>query len=183
MTKKFIELDSKLIEDYLETRRDPIVCSIEPGMYSGYFDWAECSRPTCVRPYVKLCLIEVVTVHAELHSVSQKLLASVLPKVIDGLGEEFARLLGAVKKFSKSGGLQARIELLALRECTALYNSPRSEQLFDECLQLLPPVTGNGYTVLRNIFLRIFQNHKITSNQDLMIDNAWSRFYQNSVKI
>ena len=79
------------------------------------------------------------------HSVSQKLLASVLPKVIDGLGEEFARLLGAVKKFSKSGGLQARIELLDLRECTALYNSPRSEQLFDECLQLLPPVTGKGH--------------------------------------
>ena len=39
--KKFIELDSRLIEDYLETRRDPIVCSIEPGMYSGFFDWSE----------------------------------------------------------------------------------------------------------------------------------------------
>ena len=65
--KKFIELDSRLVEDYLETRRDPIVCSIEPGMYSGFFDWSECPRPVSVRPYVKLCLVEVVAVHAELH--------------------------------------------------------------------------------------------------------------------
>ena len=67
MQKRFIELDSRLVEDYLETRRDPIVCSIEPGMYSGFFDWSECPRPTGVRPYVKLCLVEVVAVHAELH--------------------------------------------------------------------------------------------------------------------
>ena len=79
--RKFAELDNRLIEGYLETRRDPIVCAVEPGMYAGMFDWGACPRPTQVRPYVKLCLIEVVAVHAELHSVSQKLLASVLPKV------------------------------------------------------------------------------------------------------
>jgi len=141
--KKFIELDSRLIEDYLETRRDPIVCSIEPGMYSGFFDWSECNRPIGVRPYVKLCLVEVVAVHAELHSVSQKLLVSVLPKVIDGLAEEFVRLFKAVSKFSRNGAVQAHVELGALRECTALYVSPRSEQLFDEAAKLLPPVTGS----------------------------------------
>ena len=116
-------------------------------MYSGFFDWAEYSNPTCVRPYIKLILIEVVAVHAELHSVSQKLLVSVLPKVIDGLGEEFLRLFKAVSKFSRNGGLQARTEILALRECTALYNSPRSEQLFDDALELLPTVTGT-FTIM-----------------------------------
>ena len=74
-------MDNRLIEGYLETRRDPIVCALEPGMYAGYFDWASCSKPSIVRPYIKLCLIEVVAVHAELHSVSHKLLVSVLPKV------------------------------------------------------------------------------------------------------
>ena len=88
------------------------------------------SNPAQVRPYVKLCLIEVVAVHAELHSVSHKLLVSVLPKVIDGLGEEFVRLLSSVSKFSANGGLQARIEIMAIRECTALYNSPRSQLWF-----------------------------------------------------
>ena len=29
------------------------------------------------------------------------------------------------------------------RECTALYASPRSEQLFDDAQSLLPPITGS----------------------------------------
>ena len=46
--KKFSELDNRLMEGYLETRRDPIVCALEPGMYAGYFDWATCARPNQV---------------------------------------------------------------------------------------------------------------------------------------
>lgn len=155
--KKFSELDNRLVEGYLETRRDPIVCALEPGMYAGYFDWASCPRPSQVRPYVKLCLIEVVAVHAELHSVSQKLLASVLPKVIDGLGDEFVRLLGSVSKFSPHGGLQARIEIRAIEECTALYSSPRSKELFAEALKLLPSVTGNEERQLEEHILQKFR--------------------------
>ncbi|CAG5111692.1 Oidioi.mRNA.OKI2018_I69.chr2.g5970.t1.cds [Oikopleura dioica] len=155
--RKFAELDNRLIEGYLETRRDPIVCAVEPGMYAGMFDWGACPRPTQVRPYVKLCLIEVVAVHAELHSVSQKLLASVLPKVIDGLGDEFVRLLGSVSKFSAHGGLQARIEIRAIEECTALYSSPRSKELFEEALKLLPPVTGNEERQLEEQIMQTFR--------------------------
>lgn len=163
--RKFAELDNRLIEGYLETRRDPIVCAVEPGMYAGMFDWGACPRPTQVRPYVKLCLIEVVAVHAELHSVSQKLLASVLPKVIDGLGDEFVRLLGSVSKFSAHGGLQARIEIRAIEECTALYSSPRSKELFEEALKLLPSVTGNEERQLEE---QIMQNFRKQMHIQLM---------------
>ena len=47
--KKFSELDNRLLEGYLETRRDPIVCALEPGMYAVYFDWATCARPNQVK--------------------------------------------------------------------------------------------------------------------------------------
>ena len=134
-------------------------------MYAGMFDWGACPRPTQVRPYVKLCLIEVVAVHAELHSVSQKLLASVLPKIIDGLGDEFVRLLGSVSKFSAHGGLQARIEIRAIEECTALYSSPRSKELFEEALKLLPSVTGNEE---RHLEEQIMHNFRKQMNIQLM---------------
>lgn len=33
------ELDQRLFENYIELKADPIVGSLEPGIYAGYFDW------------------------------------------------------------------------------------------------------------------------------------------------
>ncbi|XP_064409444.1 exocyst complex component 2 isoform X2 [Latimeria chalumnae] len=40
------ELDQKLFETYIELKADPIVGSLEPGIYAGYFDWKDCLTPT-----------------------------------------------------------------------------------------------------------------------------------------
>ena len=93
---------------------------------------------------------------------SQKLLVSVLPKVIDGLAEEFVRLFKAVSNFSRNGAIQASIELGALRECTALYASPRSKQLFDEAGALLPPVTGSEDRQATDTILTKFRHDMMT---------------------
>ncbi|KAG5849851.1 hypothetical protein ANANG_G00076090, partial [Anguilla anguilla] len=37
------ELDERLFETYIEKKADPIVGSLEPGVYAGYFDWRDCS--------------------------------------------------------------------------------------------------------------------------------------------
>lgn len=38
-------LDDRLFESYIEKKSDPIVGSLEPGIYAGYFDWKDCLRP------------------------------------------------------------------------------------------------------------------------------------------
>uniref|UniRef100_A0A674J0U8 Exocyst complex component 2 n=1 Tax=Terrapene triunguis TaxID=2587831 RepID=A0A674J0U8_9SAUR len=40
------ELDQRLFEIYIELKADPIVGSLEPGIYAGYFDWKDCLIPT-----------------------------------------------------------------------------------------------------------------------------------------
>uniref|UniRef100_A0A6Q2WVN5 Exocyst complex component 2 n=1 Tax=Esox lucius TaxID=8010 RepID=A0A6Q2WVN5_ESOLU len=40
------ELDESLFDNYIERKSDPIVGSLEPGIYAGYFDWRDCSTPT-----------------------------------------------------------------------------------------------------------------------------------------
>uniref|UniRef100_A0A8C0MPG0 Exocyst complex component 2 n=1 Tax=Canis lupus familiaris TaxID=9615 RepID=A0A8C0MPG0_CANLF len=40
------ELDQRLFENYIELKADPIVGSLEPGIYAGYFDWKDCLPPT-----------------------------------------------------------------------------------------------------------------------------------------
>uniref|UniRef100_A0AAR2KXX9 Exocyst complex component 2 n=1 Tax=Pygocentrus nattereri TaxID=42514 RepID=A0AAR2KXX9_PYGNA len=40
------ELDERLFESYIEKKSDPIVGSLEPGIYAGYFDWKDCLPPT-----------------------------------------------------------------------------------------------------------------------------------------
>ncbi|MGH0116172.1 UNVERIFIED_CONTAM: hypothetical protein FKN15_074813 [Acipenser sinensis] len=40
------DLDQRLFETYIELKADPIVGSLEPGIYAGYFDWKDCLPPT-----------------------------------------------------------------------------------------------------------------------------------------
>lgn len=39
------QLDEYLFETYVEKKSDPIVGSLEPGIYAGYFDWKDCLSP------------------------------------------------------------------------------------------------------------------------------------------
>ncbi|KAJ7410959.1 Exocyst complex component 2 [Willisornis vidua] len=59
------ELDQRLFEMYIEFKADPIVGSLEPGIYAGYFDWKDCLVPTGVRNYLKEALVNIIAVHAE----------------------------------------------------------------------------------------------------------------------
>ncbi|KTG45028.1 hypothetical protein cypCar_00003299 [Cyprinus carpio] len=68
------QLDEYLFETYVEKKSDPIVGSLEPGIYAGYFDWKDCLPPTgnthlnhvtCVRSYLKEALVSIISVHAE----------------------------------------------------------------------------------------------------------------------
>uniref|UniRef100_A0A8C9WBQ4 Exocyst complex component 2 n=1 Tax=Scleropages formosus TaxID=113540 RepID=A0A8C9WBQ4_SCLFO len=99
-------LDQRLFESYVERKADPIVGSLEPGMYAGYFDWRDCSPPTGVRNYLKEALVNIITVHAEVFAVSKELVPRVLSCIVESVAEEMSRLMQCVSSFSRNGALQ-----------------------------------------------------------------------------
>uniref|UniRef100_A0A6Q2XUD2 Exocyst complex component 2 n=1 Tax=Esox lucius TaxID=8010 RepID=A0A6Q2XUD2_ESOLU len=100
------ELDESLFDNYIERKSDPIVGSLEPGIYAGYFDWRDCSTPTGVRNYLKEALVNIITVHAEVFTVCKELVPRVLTRIVDGVAEEMSRLMQCVSSFSKNGAIQ-----------------------------------------------------------------------------
>uniref|UniRef100_A0A673JZY7 Exocyst complex component 2 n=1 Tax=Sinocyclocheilus rhinocerous TaxID=307959 RepID=A0A673JZY7_9TELE len=120
------QLDEYLFETYIEKKSDPIVGSLEPGIYAGYFDWKDCLPPTGVRSYLKEALVSIISVHAEVFTVSKELVSRVLSKIIEAIAEEMSRLMQCVSSFSKNGALQARLEICALRDAIELYLTSES---------------------------------------------------------
>ena len=74
MLEQVFALDVKLFEVYLEHRVEPVTDALEPSMYAGSFDWEECLRPTGVRPYIKMAVMNVVAIHAEVCLLSKRVL-------------------------------------------------------------------------------------------------------------
>uniref|UniRef100_A0A8C9WJW0 Exocyst complex component 2 n=1 Tax=Scleropages formosus TaxID=113540 RepID=A0A8C9WJW0_SCLFO len=120
-------LDQRLFESYVERKADPIVGSLEPGMYAGYFDWRDCSPPTGVRNYLKEALVNIITVHAEVFAVSKELVPRVLSCIVESVAEEMSRLMQCVSSFSRNGALQARLEICVLRDALQLYLTTESK--------------------------------------------------------
>uniref|UniRef100_A0A8U7MHG2 Exocyst complex component 2 n=1 Tax=Corvus moneduloides TaxID=1196302 RepID=A0A8U7MHG2_CORMO len=100
------ELDQRLFEMYIEFKADPIVGSLEPGIYAGYFDWKDCLIPTGVRNYLKEALVNIIAVHAEVFTISKDLVPRVMSRVVEAVSEELSRLMQCVSSFSKNGALQ-----------------------------------------------------------------------------
>ena len=42
ITEQLDELDVKVFKEYIERKRQPLLATLEGGMYSGSFDWEEC---------------------------------------------------------------------------------------------------------------------------------------------
>ncbi|XP_076999617.1 exocyst complex component 2 isoform X4 [Tamandua tetradactyla] len=138
------ELDQRLFENYIELKADPIVGSLEPGIYAGYFDWKDCLPPTGVRNYLKEALVNIIAVHAEVFTISKELVPRVLTKVVEAVSEELSRLMQCVSSFSKNGALQARLEICALRDTVAIYLTPESKSCFKQALEALPQLSSGA---------------------------------------
>uniref|UniRef100_A0A8C2C4E0 Exocyst complex component 2 n=1 Tax=Cyprinus carpio TaxID=7962 RepID=A0A8C2C4E0_CYPCA len=132
------QLDEYLFETYVEKKSDPIVGSLEPGIYAGYFDWKDCLPPTGVRSYLKEALVSIISVHAEVFTVSKELVPRVLSKIIEAVAEEMSRLMQCVSSFSKNGALQARLEICALRDAIEPYLTSESRTSFKQAVEALP---------------------------------------------
>uniref|UniRef100_A0A8C4GYK4 Exocyst complex component 2 n=1 Tax=Dicentrarchus labrax TaxID=13489 RepID=A0A8C4GYK4_DICLA len=152
------QLDRNLFEAYIERRADPIAGSLEPGIYAGYFDWRDCQTPTGVRNYLKEALVNIITVHAEVFTVSKDLVSRVLSRIVESVADEMCRLMQCVSSFSKNGALQARLELCALRDSIAAYLSAESNSSFKLALDALPQLHSGGDKKLLEELLNKFKS-------------------------
>ncbi|XP_070688007.1 exocyst complex component 2 [Pempheris klunzingeri] len=152
------ELDRNLFEAYIERRADPIAGSLEPGIYAGYFDWRDCQTPTGVRNYLKEALVNIITVHAEVFTVSKDLVPRVLSKIVESVADEMCRLMQCVSSFSKNGALQARLELCALRDAIAAYLNSESNASFKLALEALPQLHSGADKKLLEELLNKFKS-------------------------
>uniref|UniRef100_A0A3Q1ESG7 Exocyst complex component 2 n=1 Tax=Acanthochromis polyacanthus TaxID=80966 RepID=A0A3Q1ESG7_9TELE len=153
------ELDRKLFDAYIERRADPIAGSLEPGIYAGYFDWRDCQTPTGVRNYLKEALVNIITVHAEVFTVSKDLVPRVLSKIVESVADEMCRLMQCVSSFSKNGALQARLELCALRDAVATYLNTDSNSSFKLALDALPQLHSGADKKLLEELLNKFKSN------------------------
>ncbi|XP_034003142.1 exocyst complex component 2 [Trematomus bernacchii] len=151
-------LDRKLFEAYIERRADPIAGSLEPGIYAGYFDWRDCQTPTGVRNYLKEALVNIITVHAEVFTVSKDLVPRVLSKIVESVADEMCRLMQCVSSFSKNGALQARLELCALRDAIGAYLNSESNASFKVALDALPQLHSGADKKLLEELLNKFKS-------------------------
>ncbi|XP_075777460.1 exocyst complex component 2 isoform X2 [Pelodiscus sinensis] len=152
------ELDLRLFEIYIELKADPIVGSLEPGIYAGYFDWKDCLIPTGVRNYLKEALVNIIAVHAEVFTISKELVPRVLSRIVESVAEELSRLMQCVSSFSKNGALQARLEIYALRDAVAVYLTPESNSSFKQALEALPQLLSGADKKLLEELLNKFKS-------------------------
>ncbi|XP_008581075.1 PREDICTED: exocyst complex component 2-like [Galeopterus variegatus] len=152
------ELDQRLFENYIELKADPIVGSLEPGIYAGYFDWKDCLPPTGVRNYLKEALVNIIAVHAEVFTISRELVLRVLAKVVEAVSEELSRLMQCVSSFSRNGALQAKLEICALRDTVAVYLTPESRSSFKQALEALPQLSSGADKRLLEELLNKFKS-------------------------
>ncbi|XP_030066811.1 exocyst complex component 2 [Microcaecilia unicolor] len=152
------ELDQRLFETYIELKADPIVGSLEPGIYAGYFDWKDCLSPTGVRNYVKEALVSIIAVHAEVFTISKELVPRVLARIVEAVAEEISRLMQCVSVFSKNGALQARLEICALRDAVAVCLTSESRSSFKQALEALPQLSSGADKKLLEELLNKFKS-------------------------
>ncbi|XP_030626860.1 exocyst complex component 2 [Chanos chanos] len=152
------ELDERLFESYIEKKADPIVGSLEPGIYAGYFDWKDCLTPTGVRSYLKEVLVSLIAVHAEVFTVSKELVPRVLSKIVEAVAEEMCRLMMCVSSFSKNGALQARLEICALKDALSCYLTSESQSSFKQAMEVLPQLQGGTDKKLLEELLNKFKS-------------------------
>ena len=43
ISEQLSELDVKVFKEYIERKRQPLLATLEEGMYTGSFDWEECA--------------------------------------------------------------------------------------------------------------------------------------------
>ncbi|KAG5336279.1 EXOC2 protein, partial [Acromyrmex heyeri] len=149
-------LDSAVLDAYLERRCDPLVGTIEPSMYLGGLEWDFDTEPTHLKPYAQEILANLIAVHAEVRRVAPALLQRILSHIIETIAEELARLMSCVTQFRPAGIIQARTDIILLRNALQAYSTSRARSFFEEALDAIPqPVNKEDHMRVEALLSKI----------------------------
>lgn len=160
----FTALSHKILDQYNELKCDPLVGTIEPSMYVLQFDWDTSFEPTDVKPYAKEIIMNLIGVRSELYRVPLFLVKKIMSKIADTVAEELARLMTCVKGFSLAGSIQARVDILALKEATKSYITEKGLGCYEEALNSVPPLHEEG----KNLVLQLLDKFKYNMKLQLI---------------
>ncbi|XP_055375734.1 exocyst complex component 2 isoform X2 [Condylostylus longicornis] len=133
------QLFTTLLEDFVERKSDPLVGTIEPSMYIAQFQWDSEMEIGKLRPYAQECCDNLVGVYSEIFTISPSLLRPVLEPITQTIAEELARLMSCVQNFSRSGAIQANVDIRLIRDALKLYSNETAKTFFMEALEAIPP--------------------------------------------
>ncbi|XP_078047507.1 exocyst complex component secretory 5 [Augochlora pura] len=171
-------LDTAVLEAYLERRCDPLVGTIEPSMYLGGLEWDFETEPTHVRPYAQEILANLIAVHAEVRRVAPALLYRVLSHIVETVAEELARLMSCVTQFRPAGIIQARTDIILLRNALRAYSTTRAKNFFEEALDAIPQPVSKEDHMRIDILLT-----KVTNSMQLQLSCLASNTTNNTPQL
>ena len=62
---EIMSLEDRIFDAYIELKSGPLISRIKNGMFAGDFSWSRCLQPTDARDYVKIVILELVIIHAQ----------------------------------------------------------------------------------------------------------------------
>ncbi|BET01653.1 exocyst complex component [Nesidiocoris tenuis] len=145
-------LRSRLEFMYIEAKSDPLVGTIEPSMYIGYFDWDEDLPPKSVRPYANEIIANLIGVHAQLERSCNWMKDSALTQIVETVTEEVSRLILCAARMSHEGAMQANLDIAALKYALARYTSENSQRFLAEALEAIPPLDNAKQKKVQELF-------------------------------
>ncbi|KAJ7695444.1 exocyst complex component Sec5-domain-containing protein [Mycena rosella] len=126
------ELDKTLFEGYAKPKADGVTTIIRSGILDSGMDWFDTPQPTEIRPYMFEALIYLVTVHAQVSSISEALLARTLMTLVEALAAEAFRCFKQIPRFGMGGMLRATLEIEFMHQTLGRYVSPEAAKQLGE---------------------------------------------------
>ena len=158
-------VDEQLLDTVQTEYLRPFLQRLESRMYAGKFDWATHPGVTSVKDYIKHIILDLTRVHAEVYSISNQLVFLVLSRILSSLVTELARLYSNINQFSRFGGMQACLDLIALQECLGRCMESETSNRLKEIISQIPDaaehIKSKALTDTLNIFLKQMQAYSI----------------------
>ncbi len=112
-----------------------------------------------VRNFIKIIIINLISVHSELFTINKQLINKVLTYAVFEIYTEIFKLLTTVSKFSDDGAMQIYIDIFCLKETLKHYLSANSEseKLVKKILDLIPNSSFHNNKKLANFFYFYFK--------------------------
>ncbi|XP_045529762.1 exocyst complex component 2 [Pieris brassicae] len=129
-------LETRIGEQYIEQKGDPLVGTIEPSMFVGRHQ--PLTMPTDARPYVYEIINNLIAVHAEVDSICGPSSSRYVRDICETVCEEVSRL--AATPLSRTAAFRARLDCALLRLACSEHLTRKAESYLIEALAGLPPL-------------------------------------------